>query len=281
MENSLEQPKLVSLKDFSLSGGGFNGESYDSLTDPDLMLKLYLPGKVEQPLYELRMARKVYDLGIPTPEPGDYVMTDDGRYGILFRRIRGKVSYSRATGDHPERVQQYAEEFAQMCLQLHAVHVDPAGLESIKERYYHYLEINPFFTTAEKDRIARFIADAPDTDTACHGDLQYSNAIFVGDKRYFIDLGDFGYGYNLFDVAMVYLSCYLSKEEFIRETFHMPKALSKRFWDHFAPVYFGKDRSLKSIEEEILPYAGVKTLMIEYNSNTPMPEFREAMTFLR
>ncbi len=48
-----------------------------------------------------------------------------------------------------------------MCLQLHATHVDPAVFESVKERYYRLLMENPFFTTKEKDRIGRFIADRP------------------------------------------------------------------------------------------------------------------------
>jgi len=271
-------PIKISLDDYILSGGGANGESFDCKSDPNVMLKLYFPGKVTQPVDEMLLARKVYELGIPTPEPGEYVVTEEGRYGVRFRRIKGKKSYSRATGEEPEKVGQYAEEFAGMCLQLHSVHVDTTMFENVKERYFHLLEANPFFTSAEKDRIGRFIADAPDTDTAVHGDLQFSNAIFVGDKRYFIDLGDFCYGYNRFDVAMVYLCCCLSGEEFIKETFHMPKELSRRFWECFAPVYFGADRPLKDIEEEIRPYAGLKTLIVERDTCCPMPEFREALT---
>ena len=170
----------ISLDDYVLSGGGANGESYDHRTDPSVMLKLYFPGKVSQPLDEMLLARKVFTLGIPTPEPGEYVVTEDGRYGIRFRRIPGKKSFSRATADNPERVQEYAGIFARMCLDLHAVHVDTTQFESVKERYLRLLEENPFFTVAEKDSIGRFIADAPDTDTAIHGDLQFSNAIFVG-----------------------------------------------------------------------------------------------------
>ncbi len=34
----------ISLDDYVLSGGGFNGESYDHKTDPSVMLKLYFPG---------------------------------------------------------------------------------------------------------------------------------------------------------------------------------------------------------------------------------------------
>lgn len=267
----------ISLDDYVLSGGGANGESYNHRTDPAVMLKLYFPGKITQPLDELTLARKVYALGIPTPEPGDYVVTEDGRYGIRFRRITDKVSFSRATADNPEEVQRYAEEFAQMCLELHSIHVGTTEFESVKDRYLHLLETNPFFTADEKAKIAKFIFDAPDSDTAAHGDLQYSNAIISGDKKYFIDLGDFGYGYYMFDVAMVYLCCCLSSEEFILETFHMSKQLSRRFWECFARAYFGGDRPLADIEEELMPYAGLKTLIIERDTQCPMPEFRKAL----
>ena len=268
----------ISLNDYVLSGGGANGESYDHKTDPSVMLKLYFPGKIQQPLDEMMLARKVYDLGIPTPEPGEYVITEDGRYGIRFHRILGKKSYSRAAADEPEKVGQFAAEFAEMCRQLHQVHIDPARFENVKDRYYRLLAENPFFTTAEKDKLARFIADVPDEDTAVHGDLQFSNGIFVGDRRYFIDLGDFCYGNHLFDVAMMYLCTVLDSEPFIRETFHMSKALAIEFWQHFAPCYFGTDRPLKDIEEEIRPYAGLKTIIVERDTCCPMPEFRAALT---
>ena len=267
----------ISLDDYILSGGGANGESYDHMTDPTIMLKLYFPGKVQQPLDEMLLARKVYYMGIPTPEPGEYVVTEDGRYGILFHRIPGKVSYSRATGDHPENLQQYAKEFAEMCLQLHATHVDTTQFENVKDRYHRLLAENPYFTADEKDKLSRFIDSVPDTDTAIHGDLQYSNVVFTDSQRYFIDLGDFCYGNPLFDLGMVYLSSNLSEEAFIKDTFHMDKATSVRFWQAFAPAYFGSGRSLKDIEEEILPFAGLKTLIIERDTNCPMPQFRVAL----
>jgi len=160
------KPIKISLDDYILSGGGANGESYDHRTDPSVMLKLYFPGKIQQPL---------------------------------------------------------------------------------------------------------------DEDTAIHSDLQFSNAIFAGDQRYFIDLGDFCWGNHLFDVGMVYLCCCLNGEDFIRETFHMSKSLAIRFWESFAPEYFGKGIPLKEIEALICPYAGLKTIIIERDMGKPMPEFREAL----
>ena len=268
----------ISLNDYVLSGGGANGESYDHKTDPSVMLKLYFPGKIQQPLDEMLLARKVYAAGIPTPEPGEYVVTEDGRYGIRFKRILGKKSYARAIGDNPELVQQYASDFAQMCIKLHQVHIDTAEFENVKERYYRLLEENPFFTKAEKDKIAKFISDVPDEDTAVHGDLQFGNAIFVGNERYFIDLGDFCYGNHLFDVAMVYLCSCISDEAFIQEAFHMPKSVSRRFWDFFVPAYFGPGASVKEASELLDPFAGLKTLIIERDTKCPMPEFRALLT---
>ena len=271
------EPIKISLDDYVLSGGGANGDSYNHKSDPSVMLKLYFPGKIKQPLDEMMLARKVYESGIPTPEPGDYVVTEDGRYGIRFYRIEGKKSYSRATADDPENVEKYATEFAEMCLQLHTIHVDKSQFEDVKSRYFKLLEENPFFTPEEKDSIGRFISDVPDTDTAIHGDLQYSNAIFVGEKRYFIDLGDFCYGNSLFDLGMAYLCCNLSPEDFIKETFHMDKALAIEFWRHFAGAYFGKDVPLKEVEDLVRPFAGLKTLIIERDTGCPMPVFREAL----
>ena len=271
------EPVKISLSDYVLSGGGANGESYDHKTDPSVMLKLYFPGKVRQPLDEMILARKVFEMGIPTPEPGEYVVTEDGRYGIRFKRIPGKKSFSRATADDPERVGEFAGEFAGMCLELHATPVDVTRFENVKDRYYRLLAENPFFSAQEKDRIGRFIADTPDEDTAIHGDLQFSNAIFAGDRRYFIDLGDFCYGNHLFDVGMVYLCSNLSPAPFIEETFHMPKPLAIEFWRRFVPAYFGEDRPLSDVEEQIRPYAGLKTLIIERDMGQPMPVFREAL----
>ena len=268
----------INLDDFVLSGGGANGESYNHKTDPSVMLKLYFPGAITQPLDEMRLARKVYDMGIPSPEPGKYVVTGDGRYGILFKRILDKKSYSRATADEPDKVAWFASDFAGMCKRLHATHVDTTQFENVKDRYYRLLAANPFFTPAQKDRLRRFIADVPDEDTAIHGDLQYSNAIFAGKERYFIDLGDFCWGNHLFDVGMVYLCCCLSEENFIRETFHMPKSLAVRFWQEFASAYFGSDIPLSEIEEQIRPFAGLKTLIVERDTNRPMPEIRAALS---
>ena len=269
-------PVLIDLNEYERTGEGANGASYNHKTDKAVMLKMYLRN-FESAQRELEVAKKVYEAGIPTPEPGDLV-TDGERMGIRFRRIEGKKSYSRACGDNPERTEEYAREFAQLCKRLHATHVDTTKFENVKNRLYAMLEANPFFSDEEKRKIHDFIANAPDADTAIHGDLQYSNGIFVekDGKRtpYFIDLGDFCYGYPMFDIGMVYLCCCLNEEAWTLEQYHMSNATAARFWDAFAAEYFGPDADMQQVMKEVKIYAGLKTLIIERDTHRPMPQFR-------
>ena len=269
-------PTRIDLNDYERVGEGANGASYNHKTDPDIMLKVYFRN-FEAAAKELELAQKVYRMGIPTPEPGDLI-TDGERMGIRFRRLTGKRSYSRACGDEPERVEEYAREFAQMCKKLHAIHVDTTQFESVKDRLYAMLEANPDFTPEQKQKIRDFIAAAPEADTAIHGDLQFSNGIFTEEngvrKSYFIDLGDFCYGYPMFDIGMVYLCCCLNDEAWTMEQYHMSNATAAKFWDFFADEYFGKDADMDEIMKEVRIYAGLKTLIVERDTHCPMPQFR-------
>ena len=273
------EPLLINLNDYERTGEGANGASYNHKTDKNIMLKMYFRN-FEAAGMELALAQKVYAAGIPTPEPGDLV-TDGKMTGIRFRRIEGKKSYSRACGDQPERTEEYAREFAQLCKKLHATHVDTTQFESVKDRLYAILAANPFFTNEQKRKIHDFIAAAPDADTAIHGDLQFSNGIFVEKDGirtpYFIDLGDFCYGYPLFDIGMVYLCSFLNDETWTQEVFHMTNATAQRFWKAFAPEYFGPDADLNEIEKTVRIYAGLKTLIIERDAHCPMPQFRAVL----
>ena len=269
-------PTRIDLNDYERVGEGANGASYNHKTDPDIMLKVYFRN-FEAAAKELELAQKVYRMGIPTPEPGDLI-TDGERMGIRFRRLTGKRSYSRACGDEPERVEEYAREFAQMCKKLHAIHVDTTQFESVKDRLYAMLEANPDFTPEQKQKIRDFIAAAPEADTAIHGDLQFSNGIFTEEngvrKSYFIDLGDFCYGYPMFDIGMVYLCCCLNDEAWTMEQYHMSNATAAKFWDFFADEYFGKEADMDEIMKEVRIYAGLKTLIVERDTHCPMPQFR-------
>lgn len=269
-------PIKINLNDYIRTGEGANGASFNHKTDPSIMMKLYFRN-YEAAALELELAKKVYVLGIPTPEPGDLV-TDGERVGIRFRRLIGKRSYSRACGDEPERAEEYGAEFARLSKKLHSIHVDVTQFESCKQRYYKMLADNPDFTPEQKQKIHDYIAAVPDTDTALHGDLQFGNGIFTEKDGvrtpYFIDLGDFCYGNPMFDVGMVYLCACLNDESWTMEVNHMSNATAARFWDGFAKEYFGPDADMDEVMKQVKIFAGLKTLMVERDTHCPMPQFR-------
>ena len=57
----------------------------------------------------------------------------------------------------------------------------------------------------------------------------------------------------------------------------LAKSLSMRFWEYFAPEYFGPEKSLEEINRLIAPYAGLKTLIVERDTKRPMPEMRACL----
>ena len=268
------EPIKINLEDYVHSGEGANGESLFHRSDPSVMLKLYNEGApIDIVIDELELSHKAYEAGLPVPKPGDLV-TDGVRMGIRFQRIPGKVSFSRAVGNNPEKVEEYARRFARLCLKLHSIHLDKSQFNSVKEVDLRLLEENPYFTEDEKLKVAEFIRNAPDGDAPYHGDLQYSNAVIAEDgSEYFIDLGDFACGHPYFDLGMVLLCCVYDDEEFIRETFHMEKPTALKFWKFFVKEYFGEDADPAEIEKILRPYAGLKVLIIERNAGFHFPQF--------
>ena len=268
------EPILINLDDYVYAGEGANGASYNHKTDSSVMMKLYnSTSPSSNVLNELEFAQKVYEAGIPSPKPGEFVTDGNGRYGIRFERIVGKKSFSRAVGDDPSRVEELARRFAAMCLKLHSTHLDTKVFRNRKDVDLKLLYENPFFTEEEKVKVADFIKSVPEADTAIHGDLQYSNAILSDQGEFFIDLGDFAYGHPYFDLGMVLLCCVYDDEAFIRETFHMDPQTAVEFWNYFVKGYFGEDADPKEIETMLRPFAGLKVLIIERDARMYFPQF--------
>lgn len=268
---------LIDLNDYERSGEGANGHSYFHKTDPKIMMKLNNPG-LDRSIAEneLAQAQRVYDAGIQCPKPGELVTDGKGCFGIRFERILGKKSFSRIVGDNPELTEEYARRFAVLCRKLHSTRVNTELFPNNKQVYLKFLEEDPYFTPEEKVKIAAFINSIEDTDTAIHGDLQFSNVITDGTNDYFIDLGEFAYGHPYFDVGMVYLCCCKDDEEFLREVFHMTPQTARSFWVYFADEYFGHGCDLEQIEKMITPYAGLKSLLIEHYG-AYVPAFHEML----
>ena len=268
----------INLKDYELSGGGKLGESYIKRDNPDILLKLYTTQLEKMGLDEYERAQKVFNMGLPCPEPGEVVRTTDGRIGIHFKRIHGKLSYARALSYHPELMDQYAVEFAELCKKLHST-VPPAGLfPSIKDQYTGYIKENPYLTDDERSGLIRFIGTLPDADTALHGDLHIGNVIFdENGRKYLIDLSEFSTGSPMFDLGIFFMQACLAHEELEMELYHITTKTSKAFWKAFAKVYFGPDANIEEIETQLMPFALLRILCVEKMIGEPVSDIRPAV----
>ena len=276
----MDEYLLIDLADYRHSGEGANGESLDCLSDPLVMVKMYNTGYPQETIFEeLEVARKVYDLGIPSPQPGELV-TDGERLGIRFRRIVGKRSFSRMLADEPERTEEYSREFARLCRDLHKVKAPKGMFPDARAQFVHMLETIKSFSEAEKQKVADFINAVPDTDTVLHGDMHIGNVITTLPKgapldtpheSYFIDLGYFSHGCPWLDLGMMRMICISSDDEFRYESMHVHGDQTALVWKYFVDEYFGGTMSLEAADELIKPYQAVKSLLVAYNMQGFLP----------
>lgn len=289
----------ISLSDYIQTGEGANAKSYDCLSDPDMMLKLYHKDfDTESVIQEHEMSEKIYQLGIPSPKPGQLV-TDGERIGILFRRIKGKRSYSRSVSQEPERMPEYVHEFAEYAKKIHAIECPEGMFPDVKKDYLKLTEISNCLSSAEKEKVKNFIINTiPNCNTILHGDLHLGNLLTTLPQGapmstphdvYYIDLGFAAYGCPLIDLGMTFSVCNWANDEFLIHDMHYDSVMSKAIWPHFAKTYFfgpeqlgekwfGKGATMETVFEGMKPYGLLKLLLVEYTCGGVMPPHYEIIS---
>ena len=255
------------------SGEGANGCSYDLIGNPEVMVKMYNEGYDTNSIFvEQEVARKVYELGIPSPEPGEMV-TDGKRIGIRFKRIVGKRSYSRMLADEPERVGEFSREFARYCKNIHSVECPDGLFPDAKEQFLHLLDADRQFSASQKKVFGDFIRNVPECTTALHGDMHMGNAISTlghgapidsPHNVYFIDLGAAACGSQMWDLSMMMQFCVFATEDFIKDALHIDKATALRSWEYFVDEYFDHKYTPEEAGNMLKPYVACKELFIEF-----------------
>jgi len=286
----------VDMSQYRHTGEGASGSSYDNINDNSLMIKLYNPTYPFKAIVEeLDIAQKVYDAGIKSPKPGKLV-TDGERIGIMFRKIEGKRSFSRMLADEPERTEEYAREMARLAKELHAKDYPAGTFPNAKEASEFMLSQLKDIDNEERAMLQQVVSELPDGTTPLHGDFHFGNIVTTLPKgaplsapheSYFIDLGNFGQGCPLLDVAMMVNICHYSPEEFIFHDMHIHKEqgaqvlryfLDEYFFaeDRLVDKYFGPGYDSESIITAMRPYYCIKSIFIAYAIGRVLPESREA-----
>lgn len=276
----------INLDEYRLSGAGANGASYDCIADSTVMLKLYNTEYSSDAIFrELEVAQKVYDLGVPSPKPGELV-TDGERIGIRFRRIVGKRSFSRMLADEPERYDEFAREFARNCLKIHSTECPDGMFPDAKQQFQILLDADVYLNAEQKAKATAFLKNIPDSKTALHGDMHIGNIISTlpfgaplsqPHDIYFIDLGYFSQGFPLLDLGMMRCVCVTSDDDFRQKEMHINAAMGAMVWASFVDEYFGGRLTVEEADELIIPYQALKCFLIEFNLKGFLPPCYEEL----
>ena len=261
--NVCRKPKPLDMSQYEEFGASYLSKSYNSV-DGDAMMKLYgsnVPKEIVA--QEKAVARAVMLFGLPTPLVGT-LYEDGDRTALDFERIPDKRSFSRIIAEEPEQMEKVTRRFARMCRQLHETPCDTALFQDRVLAHRQAVINCKELTDAEKEPVLAFVDSIPRVTTCLHGDMQMSNVITTGLEDLWIDLGDFGYGHPLLDVAMWYYLTKLTPEEVAQQLFHLGHEELGRIWDLFveeyAMAYSRKDKD--AFEQAVIPYAALHMLYI-------------------
>ena len=243
--------KTVNLQQWESFGGGGFGESFYSKTDDSVILKLNKTSiSAEKAQEEFRRSKAVYDMGIPSARPYEFV-TDGERYGMIVERIKGKESFGRILADHPERLEELAGITAEYAKALHAIPCDTTVFGNTALSTQEMIAENKTIPEDIKARILGYIDELEPATTCLHGDLNPCNIITAQNKMYWIDLGDFGYGNPLLDFCIMEHMSHLGPNPLLKHIFHIDRKTLRRYYESFEKQYFGQRWNSPELREEM------------------------------
>ena len=255
----MDSYQKIELEDYTRSGEGGTAVSYTHKSH-NTLAKLYNPGfEADRAKAEFYTARKVFEMGIPTPEPLRLV-TDGERYGAEYELVKGKRSFTRIISEEPERLKEISLLFADWARKLHSTPVAPGQLRSYKEVLASFYQEKDLVPEEFKQRSLAFLETVPDTHTCLHGDLQIGNIITDGERTLWIDVGEFSYGTPEWDLSIMWIIGNRMSEEKARELFHITPDQMKEHWNYFLPAYLGTSdpQALGAYTKRLLQFYAAK-----------------------
>ena len=148
------------------------------------MLKLYRdwcpPDWVD---YGARIARAVYEAGIPSPQAGEIVELD-GRRGLIYERLEG-VSMLQDMNARPWMLWKHARSLAELQITIHQKSI--SGLPTYKDRLRYGIEKSSQLNDELRKKVLVLLKTLPDGQNVCHGDYHPGNVFLTKNGPVVID----------------------------------------------------------------------------------------------
>ncbi len=202
-EVNLEKVPVTGLP---VIGKGKCGNVYE--LSEDRIIKTFnsfvLPEEVEK---ERDNARRMHDMGVPTPQVFDIVRTGEG-VGLIYERVTAP-SLEKLMRQDPFHMAEYAEAFGKLGRRVHFVKAGDMGFVSAGQDYQKRLG-------KSKNRICRLCGEKayeevvslagaiPETAAVVHGDFHPDNVLVKDGKMILIDMADVMRGHPVYDLLGLY-----------------------------------------------------------------------------
>lgn len=251
--------KRLNLDEWEEFGGGYTAASYYNKTDDTVMMKLYEPFIPEAAVIrEYTCSDEIKKLGIDVPKPICIGKTDT-QTGVIFERIKDKVSVAKAIANDPDGLDGYMKIFTDGIKKIHSTPCNTEFFPNVKDIYKTEIEKAVFFDGKTKEKLIKFIENVPDADTCLHGDCHIGNMILSGDRAVIIDVADWAYGNPMFDIGLFYYLSNCQTEELVQYLFHISGAQMRKAWEKFVELYY-PERDIDDVEKEAEVFGYLKTV---------------------
>ena len=225
----------------------------------DTILKVFREGTtISEVNHEITMAKEAFVLGMPTAISFDTVRVGN-QYGLVYELLRADT-LSACIRRQPERIDEFAQSYANLFRQLHAIEVPTVG-NAIPNAMENELKaihaISRYFDAPSVDLLLRIAENIPQGHRLLHCDLQTKNAMIQGGELMLIDMGEVGYGHPLIDLAHSY-SAMMTLVGDYEAIVGLPKAYANDVWQRMIGCYFeGEPADVVAHRKEQIAVASV------------------------
>ena len=206
--------------------------------DGDTIIKVFREGTtIDEVRKEITMSKEAFVMGTPTAISFDIVKVGS-QYGLVYELLNAET-LSSCIKRAPERIDEYARQYANLFRQLHSIEVpaDSNVPDAIEHERQQILHIRRYFPKESIDLLLQIIDTIPTGNRLLHLDLQVKNTMMQDNELMLIDMGEMGYGHPVLDLGHAYSSMVLLIGNY-DAIVGIPRELGKKFWDLAINYYF-------------------------------------------
>ena len=206
--------------------------------DGDTIIKVFREGTtIDEVRKEITMSKEAFVMGTPTAISFDIVKVGS-QYGLVYELLNAET-LSSCIKRAPERIDEYARQYANLFRQLHSIEVpaDSNVPDAIEHERQQILHIRRYFPQESIDLLLQILDTIPTGNRLLHLDLQVKNTMMQDNELMLIDMGEMGYGHPVLDLGHAYSSMVLLIGDYDK-TIGIPRELGNKVWNLAINYYF-------------------------------------------